>query len=133
MATTTGTFQILSSGEDDLDDLAGEVRISHASGRQRFSGGIDADGSIDWFMVYRADKTASFVGMQRIDGTLDGRRGACAIAAVGEHDGSSSRVTWTVVAGSGTGALHGIRGHGALEAPGGAAGTYELSYELDEA
>ncbi|HET7169659.1 MAG TPA: DUF3224 domain-containing protein [Candidatus Limnocylindrales bacterium] len=130
MPTATGTFQITTAGEVDLDDLAGEVRITHASGRQRFSGGLDADGAIDWLMVYRPDKTASFVGVQRIDGTVDGRSGSFAMTAVGEHDGSSSRVTWTVVAGSGTDALRGIRGHGSLEAPGGPAGTYELEYEL---
>ncbi len=52
------------------------------------------------------------------------------MAAEGNHDGASSRITLTVIDGSGTNDLTGIRGNGRLDAPGGPEGTYELEYEL---
>ena len=52
------------------------------------------------------------------------------MAAEGSHDGTSSRITLTVIDGSGTNDLAGISGSGRLDAPGGPEGTYELDYEL---
>jgi hypothetical protein len=81
-------------------------------------------------MLYRPDRSARYVGLQRIVGSIGGRSGSLVIEAIGDHDGSSSRADWTVVEGSGSGALAGIRGTGTFEAPGGPSGTYVLDYEL---
>src|SRR3712207_146555 len=111
MATTSGSFTVMSvGGEDTLAD--GGVRVTHAWGAQAFDGGIVGGGSVDWLMCYRADKTAELVGVQRIDGTIDGRRGSFVLTSSGSHDGSTSSGSWSIVAGSGTGALAGIRGTG---------------------
>ena len=68
MATAAGSFKVLSGGEDVYDELEGGIRLTHATGRQAFSGDIDADGSVHWLMLYRGDRTAQFVGLQRITG-----------------------------------------------------------------
>ena len=81
-------------------------------------------------MAYRPDKTARFVGLQQIAGTVGGRTGSFVLTAEGDHDGSTSRIAWQVVEGSGTGELAGISGDGGMEAPGGPGGTYRLDYEL---
>jgi hypothetical protein len=130
MTRASGTFEVLGGSEDPLDELDGGIRLTHASGTQTFTGDIDGDGSVHWLMLYRSDKTAHLVGLQRITGSVGGRRGAFVIAAEGDHDGTSSRITWTVVAGSGTADLVGLRGTGQMIAPGGRTGTYELEYEL---
>lgn len=131
MSKATGSFEVLSGGEDPIDELEGGIKLTHASGTQTFSGDIDGDGSVHWFMLYRSDKTAHLVGLQRITGSVGGRRGSVVIAAAGDHDGTSSRITWSVVTGSGTGDLAGIRGSGTMIAPGGRTGTYELEYEFE--
>jgi len=82
-------------------------------------------------MLDRPDKTAHFVGLQRVTGSLGGRQGSFVAAADGDHDGSGSTVTFAIVAGSGSGELAGISGEGRLVAPGGPKGTYELEYTLD--
>ena len=51
--------------------------------------------------------------------------------AVGSHDGTGSRATWTVVPGSGTGGLAGITGEGSFDAAGGRTVTYALEYRFD--
>jgi Protein of unknown function (DUF3224) len=131
MHKATGSFEVLTAGEEPIAELEGGIKLTRASGTQTFTGDIAGDGSVDWLMLYRGDTSAHLVGLQRITGSVGGRRGSFVIAADGDHDGTSSRIEWVVVAGSGTGELAGIRGSGHLIAPGGRTGTYELGYELD--
>jgi hypothetical protein len=130
MTTAAGSFRVLSGSEDPYDELDGGIRLTHASGAQAFSGDIQGDGAVHWLMLYRGDKTAHFVGLQRITGSVGGRRGSFVLAAEGDHDGASSRIALTVIQGTGTGDLAGIEGEGTLVAPGGATGRYELEYEI---
>jgi len=130
MTKATGTFEVTGGSEDAYEEEGG-VKLTHASGTQRFEGDMAADGAVHWLMLYRADKTAHFVGLQRVTGSLGDREGAFVAAAEGDHDGSGSAITFTIVAGSGTGGLVGISGEGSLDAPGGPTGTYELEYALD--
>lgn len=130
MTIAKGTFTVSIDGEDPLQTLEGDIRLTHASGTQQFSGDVVGDGSIDWLIAYRADESAHMVGLQRISGTVDGRAGAFVIAAVADHDGATSRATWTIVAGSGSGQLVGIGGRGSFVASGTTV-DYELEYEID--
>lgn len=131
MTKATGSFEVLTGGEEPIAELDGGIRLTHASGTQTFSGDIDGNGSVDWLMLYRSDKTAHLVGVQRVTGSVGGRRGSFVIAADGDHDGTASRIVWTVIAGSGTAGLAGIQGTGQMLAPGGRTGTYELDFELE--
>ena len=131
MAQATGTFEVTGGTEDPFDELDGGIKLTHASGTQTFSGDIDGDGKVHWLMLYRADESAQFVGLQRITGSVGGQRGSFVLAAEGDHEAGSSRIRWTVVGGSGTGALAGIAGSGSMLAPGGAKGTYELEYTIE--
>jgi Protein of unknown function (DUF3224) len=126
--TVVGAFQVLSGGEDAFDELDGGIRLTHAYGTQAFTGDIEADGSIHWLMLYRADKTAHLVGQQRLTGLVAGRRGSFVLAAEGDHDGTASAIALTVIADSGTGELAGITGQGTMTAPGGRTGTYEFEF-----
>jgi Protein of unknown function (DUF3224) len=130
-ATATGEFRITGGGEDTYDEEGG-LRLTHANGEQAFTGDIEGTGSVHWLMAYRPDKTARFVGLQRITGTVGGRRGSFVLTAEGDHDGSSSRITWRIVEGSGTDDLAGISGTGGMDAPGGPRGSYRLDYALDD-
>lgn len=131
MTQATGTFEVTGGTEDPFDELDGGIKLTHASGTQTFSGDIDGDGVVHWLMLYRADKSAQFVGLQRITGAVGGRQGSFVLAAEGDHQDGSSRIRWTVVSGSGTGALTGIAGTGSMLAPGGTKGTYELQYSFE--
>jgi hypothetical protein len=131
MTKARGEFTVEAGDEDPYEALDAGVRLTHAYGTQSFSGDIEADGAVHWLMLYRPDKTAQFVGMQRISGSIGGRRGTVVLAAEGVHDGTGSTITMKVVPGSGSGGLQGIAGKGALENPGGRTGTYELDYSFE--
>jgi Protein of unknown function (DUF3224) len=131
MTKARGSFEVKGGTEDPYDELEGGLKLTHASGSQAFSGDIDGEGTVHWLMLYRGDKTAHFVGLQRITGSIGGRSGSLVAAAEGDHDGTGSTITFAIVPGSGTGALAGITGTGSLIAKGGPNGTYELDYTLD--
>jgi hypothetical protein len=133
MTSAAGSFEIVSGEETTYEERSGGARLTHAWGAQRFSGDITGDGSVHWLMSYAADKTAHYVGLQRITGSLVGREGSFIIAASGAFNGKASHGTWSVVEGSGTAGLEGITGTGSFDAPGGPHATYTLDYELGPA
>jgi hypothetical protein len=130
MARATGTFQITSMHEDTYQELNGEGKLTRAGGTQQFRGDIQGDGLVEWLMCYPGDGGARYVGLQRIDGSLGGKKGSFVIESVGNFDGKRSKGDWTVIAGSGDGDLAGISGTGSFEAPSGPEATYTLDYEL---
>ena len=129
--TAMGTFEVKPDEEHAYHEVTGQPRLTHAGGTQRFSGDLDGQGSIEWLMCYLPDRSATFVGLQRIDGSIDGRSGTFVMNAYGNHDGTGSDGTWTVVPGSGTGGLVGIAGEGSFHAAGGPTVIYVLEFRFD--
>jgi hypothetical protein len=105
-------------------------KLTRAGGTQAFTGAIVGSGTVEWLMSYPGDGTARYVGLQLIEGTLDGRRGSFVLTASGAFGGTTSEATWTVVPGSGRGELAGISGSGGFSAGPGPQGRYRLSYRL---
>jgi hypothetical protein len=131
MSKATGTFSVTGGSEQTIHEAPGEVRLTRVSGTQRFSGSIVGDGSVDWVFCYRPDRSARFLGLQRLEGSMEGRTGSLVMESTGNHDGKQSNGRWRVIPGSGTGQLAGISGEGTFDAPGGPEVTYELDYQLD--
>jgi hypothetical protein len=106
---------------------------------EEFSGGITGTGTASHIAVVRADGSGSATGAERITGTLAGRRGSFTISSAGYNDTNGiAHGRWTVVAGSGTGELTGLRGEGdfhvARQIPGGplAIDTFTYGFENQE-
>jgi len=66
-------------------------KVSQASVAQDLSGGIEGTARVEWLMCYRPDGTADFVGLQEIDGTVEGRRGSVVVTSIGVFDGERAR------------------------------------------
>ena len=105
-------------------------KLTRAGGEQSFSGAVKGSGSVEWLMCYREDGTATYVGMQQIEGTLGGKKGSFVLTAVGAFNGTTSDGEWQVVAGSGRDDLAGISGNGSFNAGPGPQATFELDYSL---
>jgi hypothetical protein len=130
MTKAKGSFEVAGGTEDTFEERDAGAKLTRASGTQKFSGDVQGDGAVDWLMSYRKDGTATFVGLQRVTGTLGKRKGSFVISAAGEYNGKTSTATWTVVKGMGTGELAKLRGTGKFKAGPGPKATYELDYEL---
>jgi hypothetical protein len=71
------------------------------------------------------------VGLQQLDGEIEGRAGSVVLDTVGDFDGKEAAGTWTVVPGSGTGAWTGMRGDGHYRAPIGPKASFTLDYAFE--
>jgi Protein of unknown function (DUF3224) len=126
-----GTFEIKGWEENAYEELAGDAKLTRASVAQAFTGDLEGEGSVEWLMCYREDKTADFVGLQRFVGRLGERSGSFVMQTRGTFDGSEARGSLEVVERSGTEELAGITGSGAFAAPHGPKATVELDYDFE--
>jgi len=129
MDKATGSFQLSSWNEETYYEASGS-KMTMASVTQTFSGDITGDGAVRWLMTYRDDGTARFVGMQRVEGTVGGRRGSFVLETAGDFDGQMARWKATVITGSGTDELTGLQGAGTFGAVHGPEATYDIDYQL---
>lgn len=130
MTKATGSFELASWDENPYEELEGGGKLTRASVGQKFAGDIEGEGAAEWLMAYRPDGTAHFVGLQRVRGTIGGRRGTFVLETVGEFDGQEATWTASIVSGAGTDELTGLTGNGKFAAPRGPKATFELDYQL---
>jgi len=96
-------------------DRAGGSTLLEVCIRETFSGDIEGESTVRALQVLRDDHSACLVSLQRFCGRLCAHQGTFVlqgseIVADGEIKGK-----WSVVAGSGTGELAGLRGEGGFE------------------
>lgn len=119
--TTTYAGDIV--GESVSGLLICYAPVGHApAGDAPVGGDTPADGNPD--DVHSL--TGSYVGYEHVTGTIAGRSGSFVLAARGEHTGGVARTDVTVVPGSATGDLAGLRGAGHY-----AADAMEYTLDLD--
>lgn len=83
---------------------------------ESFAGDIEAAGVVEFLQSSDTAGTASFVGIERVGGTLAGRSGTFLLQDQGTVEGSLVKGEWFVVPASGTGELAGLRGIGGFQA-----------------
>jgi len=88
----------------------GEVHLS-----ETFSGDIEGESPVRALQVLREDHSARLVSMQRFRGKLNGRQGTFVLQGSEIVEQGKIKATWSVVPGSGTGDLTGVRGEGGFE------------------
>jgi hypothetical protein len=102
--------------------------LSRIHVEESFAGDIEADGVVEFLQAAFADGSASFVGVERISGTLAGKRGTFLLQDQGTVEGSVVSGEWFVVPGSATGELAGLRGTGGFTANLGEGANVWLDY-----
>jgi hypothetical protein len=96
--------------------------------QESFAGDISGEGAVEFLQAARADGSASFVGIERVTGTVGGREGTFLLQDAGTvRDGIVSG-DWFVIPGSGTGQLAGLRGEGGFRANLGEGAQVHLDY-----
>ena len=124
-----GEFQVKGWDEKPYHE-EGSRKQTLAIVDQAFSGEITGEGAARWLMSYAPDGTAHFVGLQHVDGAIQGRQGTFVLETIGDFDGRMARWRAGVIADSATGQLSGLKGSGSFGAPHGSTATYEIDFEL---
>lgn len=125
-------FKISAWDEKPYEELESGGKLTRASVKQSFSGDIEGEGAVEWLMCYRPDETADFIGLQRVAGRVGERSGSFVLMQTdGTFDGTEAKGGLSVVPGSGTGELRGLRGEGEFRAPLASEAAVTLNYDFD--
>jgi hypothetical protein len=95
---------------------------------ESFSGDIFGDGVVEFLQAARADGSASFVGIERVTGTVAGRTGTFLLQDAGTVQDNIVSGDWFVIPGSATGGLSGLCGTGGFRANLGENAQVHLDY-----
>jgi Protein of unknown function (DUF3224) len=113
-ARIEASFEIANWDETPFDDGVGVSKLTEALVAKNYSGDIDGTSTTKWLMAYAPDKTATYVGIERIKGMIGGKRGSLVLMHDGAFEGGAATATLRVV--SGTDELAGASGSGKFRA-----------------
>jgi hypothetical protein len=128
--SVTATFEVKSWDEKTANEVDGRLKITRASVVFAYQGDLVAESAMEYVMAYRDDASATVVGVERVTGRLDGKNGSFVLESRGGYADGTFKGDLTVVEGSGTGHLAGIRGHGTSMATKDGKTAFELEYDL---
>lgn len=111
--TTSAKFTITNWDEQAFAEFAGPEKLTRAITSQTYTGVLAGQSRADSLMYYGpAEAPVRYVGLERFSCTLAGRSGTFVVQSQGTFADGVATTTWSVIPGSGTGELAGIRGEG---------------------
>jgi hypothetical protein len=118
----TGRINV-TSYDSKTYDAGGAFTIAEVNITEEFSGGLVGMGSARFIVVNEPDGAAHFTGMERFLGKLGERSGSFILRNSGTLKDRALHSLWSIIPGSGTGELEGLRGEGGCDPNG-----YTLDY-----
>ena len=126
-----GEFEVKRIPQEELDIGEGGT-VGHSRFDKRFHGPLDATSVVHMLAVMSAvPGSGAYVAMERIEGTLDGRRGSFFAQHNGVMDRGKPTLDLTVVPDTGTGDLTGLHGRIAIDIVDGKH-SYTFDYDFRE-
>ena len=122
-------FDITGWDDQPYDEHEG-VKLSRTRVTKTFSGGIEGESTAELLMAFGHDGSAAYVGFERISGRVDGRAGTFVLHHSASASGGEQSAEWSVVPGSGTEELRGLRGRARIAGDSKTGHTFTLDYEL---
>jgi hypothetical protein len=123
-------FTIKTWDEKPYSEGGGLPKLTRATVTKTFAGDIAGEGHLEYLMMYRSDGSAAFVGLERVVGHVGGRPGSFVLQRTGVFEDGVAKESFSVIPGSGTGELRGLRGEGTSAVGHGTEHPLTLSYEL---
>ena len=106
------TFTLKSWDEKPYDETAGLPKLSRVSATKSYEGDIAGEGRVEYLMMYRGDGSATFIGLERVVGSVGGRSGSFVFRHSGTFENGIAEVALSIVPGSGTEGLDGLQATG---------------------
>src|SRR6266404_597355 len=106
------TFGLKSWDEKTYNEMQEVPKLTRASVTKSYQGDIEGEGRLEYLMMYRDDGSATFTGLERVVGTVGDRSGSLVLQHNGAFEHGIAKATLSVVPGSGTEGLRGMRGEG---------------------
>ena len=129
-AHATGTFDVKLNPLDTYDKSA-DSAMRRMSVDKQYHGDLEATSIGEMLSAGTSVKTsAGYVAIERVSGTLNGRKGTFVLQHNGIMNRGTPQLTVTVVPDSGTGDLAGLSGKMAIIIEGGKH-SYEFEYSIE--
>ena len=129
--TASARFAIKNWDEKAYSEAQNQPKLTRATVTKTFTGDIDADSQADYLMMYRGDGTAVFVGLERVTGRIAGKAGSFVLQRSGVFEGGLAKESYSVIPGSASGELLGLRGEGSSAVGHGMEHPFTLNYDLE--
>jgi Protein of unknown function (DUF3224) len=129
--TANARFAIKGWDEKPYGEDPNLPKLTRASVTKTFTGDLEGNGHVEYLMLYRADGSATFVGLERVVGRVAGKAGTFVLQRLGTFEGGQAKETYSVVAGSATGELQGLRGEGTSAVGHGNEHPFVLNYDWE--
>ncbi len=112
----TSQFNIDSWDEEPVSESDDSPKLMRASVSKTFTGDIEGKSILEYLLITYNDNFSRYIGIERIEGTLNGRSGSFILHQEGTFEEGTARADCRIVEDSGTGELEGISGNGTMEA-----------------
>jgi hypothetical protein len=113
------TFAMISWDEKPYIEMENGAKMTKTTVMYTYAGDIEGESHLEYLMAYNeGGETGTDVGLERIVGSLGGKKGSFVIQHNGEFDKLAVREKWFVVPGSATGELKGLRAEGTIDLSG---------------
>jgi hypothetical protein len=112
MTLANATFSMNDWDEQSDAEINGLPRITRVFSTNTYRGDISGSSSVNYVIAYPTGDTGTFRGYEQIVGRLGDAEGSFILEHVGSWEKSTVTTSWTVVEGTGTGALEGLSGRG---------------------
>jgi hypothetical protein len=107
----TGTFDVKLAPQQSTSETTPDPTRGRMSIDKQFHGALEGRSAGEMLTGGNpASGSAGYVAVERVTGTLDGKRGSFLLQHSGTMNGGKLSLTITVIPGSGTGELEGISG-----------------------
>ena len=126
--TAKATTAVLKYEPVVYDSPSEGPRLVRVHLEETFTGDIEALGVAEVIQAVRPDRSATYVTIERVTGTLAGRTGVFLLQVSGIIEGGQIKGDWFVVPGSGVGELAGLRGEGGFQGDVGDGAPVHLDY-----
>jgi hypothetical protein len=130
-AQATAKFQMKGWEETPYSEFEGSKKLVRSAMNGSYEGDVEGDSTTEMLLAYSTDDFATYVGLERIEGSVEGRAGSFVLQHAGRFADGVAKSTSTIVVGAGTGELSGLTGSGTFEAPMGETAVVTLEYDLD--
>ena len=131
MKSANARFTIKNWDEKPYGEGQDLPKLTRAAVTKTFTGDIEGEGQVEYLMMYRSDGSATFVGLERVVGHIAGKAGSFVLQRTGMFEGGLAKESYSVIPGSGTGELRGLRGEGTSALGHGTEHSITLNYELE--
>jgi hypothetical protein len=123
-------FEMKSWDEKPYGEGGNLPKLTRASVTKAYTGDIVGEGQVEYLMMYRSDGSATFVGLERVVGTIAGKSGSFVLQRTGVFEDGQAKESYSVIPGSATGELHDLLGGGSSALGHGTDYPFTLNYEL---